>query len=72
MTFPNIDWDLADKNGDIGTWERVQIAVLMDVRRELQTLNRLLACPNFISIPATLRQIQQNTEQNKRKVRKAR
>jgi hypothetical protein len=42
--FPNEDWHLADANGNIATWQHVQIAVLMDIRRELQQLNRTLSC----------------------------
>lgn len=41
--FPNCNWDLADANGEIN-WDKVQLALLMDIRRELQTLNRTLAC----------------------------
>jgi len=57
----NIDWMVADQDGSIPSWERVSIAVLMDIRSELRTLNRLLACPNFIGIPVTLRSIRKNT-----------
>lgn len=39
------------------TWEHVKVEVLMDIRGELQQLNRLLACQNFLNIPATLRSI---------------
>lgn len=38
-------------------WEHVGIEVLMDIRDELQQLNRLLNCRNFTGIPATLRTI---------------
>jgi hypothetical protein len=51
-------WSLpTDSDGRIGSWDHVKIAVLMDIRDELQTLNRLLGCPNFTGIPETLRQI---------------
>jgi len=59
--FKNSDWDLADSHGNVGTWERVGIAVLMDIRDELQTLNRLLGCRNFIEVPTILREIKANT-----------
>lgn len=67
-TFPGIEWNLADEAGNVGTWDKVQVAVLMDIRRELQTLNRLLMCPNFTSIPHELRVIRKNT--TKRKARR--
>ena len=56
----NTEWNVRDADGSI-TWERAGIAVLMDIRRELRTLNRVLACPNFLEIPRTLRTIRTNT-----------
>lgn len=46
-------WVIKDNYGYPGA----QLAVLMDIRDELQTLNALLRCDNFIRIPLTLRQI---------------
>lgn len=43
------------------SWETIHTALLMDIRDELQTLNRLLGCRNFIGIPDTLHRIQDNT-----------
>jgi hypothetical protein len=63
-------WTVADKDGQVPTWERVGIAVLMDIRDELQTLNRLLACPNFLGIPHTLTRIARNTTKKKAKRRR--
>ena len=37
------------------------VAVLQDIRAELQQLNALLSCRNFTEIPATLREIRKNT-----------
>lgn len=51
--------------GKIEKWEYVQIAVLMDIRDELQTLNRLLGCHNFVQIPTVLRSIQENTKKRR-------
>ncbi len=61
----NISWEVADPNGDIPTWERISIAVLMDIRDELQRLNRTLDCPNFQQIPHTLDAIRRNTAKKK-------
>jgi hypothetical protein len=44
---------------------RSHTALLMDIRDELQTLNRLLGCPNFTGIPHTLNHIMQNTKKRK-------
>lgn len=43
MRFANTDWHLADQHNKIQTWEQVGIAVMMDIREELRTLNRLLS-----------------------------
>ena len=59
--FANYDWDLADDKGWIGTWERISIAVLMDIRDELRSLNQLLRCKNFLDMPNHLRKIARNT-----------
>ena len=62
----NTDWCVAEEDGSIVSWERAGIAVLMDIRRELQSLNALLRCPNFQSIPAKLAQIRANTAKPKK------
>lgn len=67
--FKDSEFDLADSHGNIETWERVAIAALYDIRDELKTLNRLLACPNFVGIPETLRQIKRNTTKPRKKKR---
>lgn len=51
----NADWNLAE---DRPGWEGAQLAVLMDIRDELQTLNRLLHCVNFQNIPHKLDRIE--------------
>lgn len=65
--FRNTNWDLADANGNVGTWERVAIAVLMDIREELQNLNAVLRCPNFQDMPRKLDRIVSNTKRPRRK-----
>lgn len=63
--WKNQDWQLADDINDptnAAGLARRQVAVLMDIRDELQTLNSLLACRNFTGIPASLRAIQRNTK----------
>jgi len=57
----NGNWRLpTDAKGRIETWQAVEVAVLMDIRDELQRLNGLLHCVNFTGIPATLRSIRRN------------
>lgn len=40
----------------------LSVAVLMDIRDELQKLNALLHCHNTVAIPALLRGIKRNTQ----------
>ena len=63
----NQNWQPLDEDGKAPTWERAGIAVLMDIRDELQRLNAAIYCPNFIGIPRTLRAIQKNTAKRRRK-----
>jgi hypothetical protein len=48
------------------TWDGAHAAVLMDIRDELQQLNRLLSCGNCLGIPHTLKLIARNTAKRKR------
>ena len=49
------DWNLPE--GRIDSWDQAGIAVLMDIRDELQSLNALLHCQRFVGIPTTLASI---------------
>jgi len=66
--FKNIDWNLPTKaNGGIDSWNGVTAALLMDIRDELQVLNRLLGCHNFLRVPRILDDIAANTKKPTRK-----
>lgn len=60
----NIDWNLPEGT-PTHQWSSIHAALLMDLRDELQRLNRLLQCSNFQNIPRTLRAIQRNTTKRK-------
>jgi hypothetical protein len=62
----NTNWTVADAAGN-STMEGAQLAVLMDIRDELQRLNLLLHCANFLSIPRTLRTISRKLPTRRRK-----
>jgi len=62
----NVNWWVAEEDGTVPSWDRAAVAVLMDIRDELQILNRLLACPNFTGIPETLRTIARHTKRKKK------
>lgn len=49
----DMDWALPVQ----ASFDRAQLAVLMDLRDELKRLNNLLHCHNFIAIPNILRGI---------------
>lgn len=51
------DWTIRKGENGLHSMEGAQLAVLQDLRDELKKLNTLLACPNFIGIPKTLRDI---------------
>lgn len=64
----NHDWYVADESGDIYNFKAggCILAVLMDIRDELQTLNRLVGCPSCLTIPNLLRDIRRNTTKRRR------
>ena len=63
----NVDWIVGAGKVPL---EAAQLAVLMDLRDELQTLNNLLGCPNFTQIPAILRDIRRHTAKKKKEKKK--
>lgn len=71
----NEQWDLSELPGRSAGGGRtysnstIQLALLMDIRDELQQLNRLLGCDNFQAIPDILRGIRRKLPQKRRKRR---
>jgi hypothetical protein len=59
----NADWDTKDNH----SYEAVQLEVLMDIRSQLQRLNNLLHCHNFVDIPKKLERIARHTVKPKRR-----
>ena len=55
--FKNADWDIAASGTGSRVIEGAILAVLMDLRDEMQRLNLLLHCPNFTAIPGKLERI---------------
>lgn len=69
LSARNIEWQLwKDDSGYAG--QQIQLALLMDIRRELQRLNCLLNCPRFTGIPSILTEIERNTGKRKRLTKK--
>ena len=63
----DIDWIIRTYPDRTSTTSEAQLAVLMDLRDELQQLNALLHCVNFTGIPAILRKIAKNTTKKGRR-----
>jgi len=63
----NIDWTLPEH---LTVWSQASVAVLMDIRDELKSLNQLLNCPNAIRIPRILDAINYNTRKTRKKKKK--
>ena len=59
--YKNITWVLPDTS----TWDSVHVALLMDIRDELQQLNTRLACPALLGMPHTLHRIERNTDKKR-------
>jgi hypothetical protein len=65
-------WIVTNSEGQVVSWEQVQVAVLMDLRDELKRLNALLHCSNFTAIPNILRAVRSNTAKPRKPARRAR
>lgn len=54
----NRAWDVGlTASGSAASNDARMVAILQDIRAELQKLNGLLSCPNFTGIPRTLKKI---------------
>ena len=59
----NTDWKLETSP----SYDDAKVALLMDIRDELQTLNEVFRCSNALAIPGLLRDIKRNTTTKKRR-----
>lgn len=58
----NANWNIYGSKGyqepwSAATYDSMHLAVLMDIRDQLQRLNATLNCPNALAIPSLLRDI---------------
>jgi len=58
------EWDLPGGKIDGLNWDHVMVAVLMDIRRELQQIRARAQCPTFARLVAKL---DYNTQYRKRR-----
>lgn len=61
----NENWLPLDMDCKAPTWERVNTAILLDIRDELRKLNSIANCHNTLAIPGFLRKIAKNTTKRK-------
>jgi hypothetical protein len=61
----NVNWVVCSVGAN-PTFDGAQLAVLMDIRDELQGIRALLNCSNCLEIPRTLRAIRANTSRIKK------
>lgn len=66
----NADWQIYPRENGKFAYEAAQLAVLMDIRDELQTLNSVFRCHNFLNIPHVLARISRNTHKPKKRRKK--
>lgn len=71
----NVNWTIGNGVSNTVSHSDAALAVMMDIRDEIQKLNRVFECPRFVSIPNVLREIRVNTREirintNKPKPRK--
>lgn len=57
----NVNWTISSNADGTLPITSATLATLMDIRDELQRLNGLLQCRNFINIPRKLDAIRRNT-----------
>lgn len=50
----NINWLVAGEDQKVYSTDHAQLAVLMDIRDQLKTLNALFRCSSFLDIPHKL------------------
>jgi len=62
----NWQWNEQPDKGGGYSWNQAIVSVLTDIREELQALNRVLQCPNFIEVPRKLDQIAKNTRKRRK------
>jgi len=73
--FRNANWTLAGSDTDTGALANVHeatLAVLMDIRSELQAIRRVAECHNVQRVPRILDTIAANTRKSKRPAKASR
>lgn len=62
----NAEWTDANNDGSC-TWDQAKIAVLMDIREQLQYIAGVLRCSNFQDISRKLERIARQTKRRRKK-----
>lgn len=69
--FKNMDWEIKKGNlpNSVASVNEASLAVLMDIRDELQKLNSVFSCSNFVQIPQVLKDIRKNTNKRRKPIK---
>lgn len=62
-----LNWTIKGRDDERASFDGAQLAVLMDIREELQAIRRRLECSSTLQIPRYLADIRSNTTKRKRK-----
>jgi len=69
------NWSLPEgepsPRGRAHQWDSIKVALLMDIRDELKSMNAILHCSNFLRIPRKLDEIRRNTAKKQAANKKA-
>lgn len=61
----NYEWSIGTNVDGTTPAHDALMAILMDIRDEMQKLNTLLGCDNFLEVPQLLRAIKKNTTKSR-------
>ena len=64
--YKNRNWRIETNSDGRISHNDVRLAVLMDIRAELQQINRIIGCRNFMMIPGQLEVIARNTARRRK------
>lgn len=62
----NWQWNEDPDSDGSRSWNQAIVSVLTDIREELQSLNAVLHCHNFMDIPHKLERIKRNTARKRK------
>jgi rRNA maturation endonuclease Nob1 len=68
----NLQWSVGDTGNGNMSDQHALLCLMMDIRDELQKLNRVFECKNFLAVPTRLAEISINTTNIAKQTRRPR